>query len=453
MSDEHQRDITSCYGHRVVRTPYLDRLAAEGVVFENAYCNSPLCVPSRMSFMTGKYVHQVGAWDNSSVLDSAIETFADHFDAQSVQTILCGKMHFIGSDQFHGFSRREGPIPANPKGDPSALRRHEIAARPDALRRFRDAGAGDSGILTHDEAAHEAAIRVLRELAAKRSRQPFMLVVGYVAPHFPLRIPERYYQLYWPGNVIKPNVPAGHLEQLHPVAKGLRTHFCADEITDEQLRCCIAGYYGLVTYLDERIGQLLATLDEVGLAEETMVIYTSDHGEMLGEHGMWWKCCMYEQAVAVPLIMRLPTRPPAGTRVSEIVELVDLYPTCAEALGVGCPDDLPGRSVLPLARAEATGWKGLAFSEYHAHGTTAASYMIRRGPFKYVYHIGHSPELYDLRNDPSEFHNVSNEMDYSHVIASLHAELIGRVDPELVDRQAKLDQGRRAAAQEAAAAS
>jgi len=452
MSDEHQRDVTGCYGHRFVRTPHLDRLAARGVVFENAYCNSPLCVPSRMSFMTGRYVHQIGMWDNGSVLDSAVETFAGRFAAQGAETILCGKMHFIGPDQIHGFSRREGPIPVNPRGDSSALHRDTVTPRPDAVRRFREAGMGDSRVLRHDEATQEAAVRVLHELGGRRDRDPFLLVVGYLAPHFPLRVPERYFELYWPDKLALPRIPPGHLDQLHPVAKGLREHFCADQISEEELRRCVAAYYGLVSYLDEKIGELLVTLEQVGLADDTLVIYTSDHGEMLGEHGMWWKCCMYEQAVAVPLIMRFPDGAAAGRRVSQIVELVDLYPTCAEALGLQAPADLPGASLLGVARGRAVDWKDSAFSEYHAHGTTTASYMIRKGPFKYVYHVGYAPELYDLREDPGEFRNLAGQAAYEQVMDSLHAELTARLDPEAVDQQAKMDQRRRAVAQETSGA-
>jgi len=274
MSDQHNPHILGCTGDEVVRTPNLDGLASGGVTFLNAYCASPLCVPSRMTFLASRHCSDIGVWTNGCVLPSDVPTFVHALGAAGYETILCGRMHFVGPDQRHGFHRRIiGDV------DPS-LGHIPRATTGQTKVAVEVAGPGRTAYMAYDDAVTETCCEFLR---GRRGKRPFFLVVGYVLPHCPYICPKQLFREYY-EEVQVPELPPGYPERLHLAVREWRRRRGVDELTDDQVRTAKAAYYGLVTYMDERIGEVLGTLKEVGLAEDTVVVYTSDHGDMAGEH-------------------------------------------------------------------------------------------------------------------------------------------------------------------------
>jgi choline-sulfatase len=441
VSDEHQRDMTGCYGHAEVETPNLDRLAERGVTFDSAYCNSPLCVPSRASFATGRYIHQIGTWDNGAPIGSDVETLGHVLGGVGYQTIVCGKMHWVGDDQLHGLDERRTPEPHGTTI--SAPEREHIEPKPGNRGRISEAGVGDRGPVSMDRPAHSAVLKTLDEKEKNAPDQPWLLVASYVSPHFPLLVPEPYFSRYFPNRVRPPVIPDGHLNRLHPASQLVRRHFDLDNPpTEEEVLRCRGAYLGLIDYFDDMVGEVVEKVESSSFADDTVIIYTSDHGEMAGAHGMWWKCSMYEESVAVPWIISWPVELPQNERVRETVTLVDLLPTIADLVGAQLPSGLPGQSVLRLIGGAAE--ERVGFSEYHAHGTTGAMYMIRKGALKYIHHQGYeSHVLYDLPNDPGEFNNLAGAPEMASLLDDLHTELLAVVDPEKTDAVAKADQAKR----------
>ena len=443
MSDEHAPQFSGAWGHPLVRTPHLDRLASEGVLFENAYCNSPLCGPSRMSFMTGRHVHQIGAWDNATSLPSDIPTWAHMLRAAGYDVVLSGKQHFVGADRRHGFR-------AQLARDLHAEHAHPIFDWDEGIRTatapwpcLAEAGPGVTTEIEVDDQAEAAALAYLRDPA--RQDQPWALNVSFIAPHFPFVVPERFWNLYPPEEVDLPVIPPGHLEAQHPVHQRLREMFGMVEFSEDLVRRGRVGYYGLITCLDEKIGRLLDTLHEQGLADNTLVVYVSDHGEMAGEHGMWRKSSFYEHSARIPVVMRWPGALPAGRRVGEVVSLVDVVATMIDAAGAPLAGPLAGDSLLPLARGEtlATPWKDEAFAAYLAHGVDRPMAMLRQGRYKLMAFFDEAPELYDLVNDPGELHNLAGDPAHQPVLDTLRQALRDQWDPVDLERRVRQSQRER----------
>lgn len=442
MSDEHAPQFSSTYGHPFVQTPNLDRLATNGVVFENAYCNTPLCAPSRMSFMTGRYIHHINTWDNATPLASDAVTWAHLARSVGYDVVLAGKQHFIGPDQLHGFQ-------AQLARDLHAESAHAIYDWADGIVPTKQpwpalakAGPGTTTEIEVDDAVEEASLAFLRDPA--RRDKPWILNASFIAPHFPLIVPDEFYSLYSPEQVDLPTIPPGHLDTLHPVYQRMRQSFGLIDFPEEMVRRGRAAYYGLVTYLDAKIGRLLQAIEETGQSENTLVIYTSDHGEMAGEHGMWRKSNFYEYASRVPLLLSWPGQLPADRRVSEVVSLVDLIASVVEASGATPVAPLDGDSLLPLARGEGHSWKNEAFAEYLAHGVTGPMAMLRQGQYKLNYSLGDPPELYDLASDPGEFHNLAADPAYRQVVDDLRTRLLAHWNPIDLERQVRQSQRERA---------
>ena len=421
----------------LVQTPNLDRLAAEGVVFQNAYCNSPLCTPSRMSFMTGRYVHHIGAWDNSTPLATDAVTWAHRLRAVGYDVVLSGKQHFSGPDQLHGFR-------AQLARDLHAERHHPIFDWSDGTQEAPQpwgaldrAGPGTTEEIEVDDQVEAAALDYLRDPA--RQRQPWALNVSFMAPHFPFVVPQRFWDLYPAAAVDMPTIPPGHLDNQHPVYRRLRRMFGMADFPEELVRRGRVGYYGLITYLDEKIGRLLDALEATGQREDTLIAYFSDHGEMAGEHGMWRKSNFYEQSVRVPLQLAWPGHLPAGRRVNGAVSLVDLVATIVEAADASS-DGVDGDSLLALARDEAADWKDEAFSEYLAHGVARPMAMLRRGQYKLNYSLDDPVELYDVASDPGEFHDLGSDPTYQGIREELRKTLLAYWDPVNLERRVRRSQ-------------
>ncbi len=441
MSDEHAPMFSGPHGHPIVQTPHMDRLAAQGVCFENAYCNSPLCLPSRMSFMTGRYIHNIEVWDNDSILATNAVTWPHRLRAVGYDVVLAGKQHFVGPDKLHGFRAQLARDPHGDHRHPIYPWREGVVPAPQAWQGVYQAGPGTTKEIEVDDEAEAAALAYLRDPA--RKEQPWALNVSFIAPHFPLVAPQQYWDLYPPEEMDLPTIPPGHLEALHPVYQRMRTMFGLIDYSDDELRRARAGYYALITYLDDKIGRLLTVLEETGQLEKTVVIYVSDHGEMAGEHGMWRKSNFYEQSARIPMLISWPGELPTGRRVREVVSLVDLIATLVDLTDAPTVAPLDGDSLLALARGNAKDWKDSAFSEYLAHGVVRPMAMLRRGRFKLNYSLDDPPELYDLESDPGEFTDLAADPAHAATREALRNELLATWNPVSLEQRIRQSQEER----------
>jgi len=445
FSDQHSRRVLGCYGNRTIRTPNLDGLARRGTRFTSVYCQTPICVPARASLAAGRYAHRIGAWDNATpYTGTEAPSWGHRLTEQGHKVTTIGKLHYRKPEDPSGFPDQRIPMHVlDGVGDLYALLRGEMPVRPQSRKQVLEARAGDSEYIRYDRAIADMAVQWLRTEATAQSR-PWCLYVGFVTPHFPLIAPEQYFRLYPPDALPLPVQYSPEAWGRHPVLEVKRKQQALDTPFDEKtIRNAVAAYYGLVTFLDEQVGRVLQALQEAGLEEETRIIYTTDHGEMLGEHGLWWKSSMYESSVAVPLILAGPDIP-AGEVVRTNAELADLFPTIAEGVGarLGPEDaDLPGQS---LFRLIGDGDRPrTVFSEYHAIFSPSGIFMVRNSRYKYVHYVGFRPQLFDLVADPEETRDLSADPAHAEALAACERELRAICDPDAVDRRAKADQRRR----------
>ncbi len=442
MTDQHSKHFLGCYGNRIVRTPNLDRLASEGMRFTSAYCPSPLCVPSRMSFMTGRTPSRNRVWNNQGILGT-IPTWAHVLSAAGYETTLVGRMHFKGPDQRHGFENR-------PIGEPSASHPGVglVCTEPDKKGRAHYhggsgqsrscvtlAGRGKTTYQYFDEQRIPKACEYLRRCAESQQR-PFAAVVGLTLPHCPFIAPKELYD-YYAQRVDIPKVESRQPATIRRFRelRGILT----PPLSERQVAAARTAYYGMCEYVDSLIGEVLKCLEETGLAENTLVIYTTDHGEMAGEHGCWWKSNYYEGSVGVPLIARLPGTIAPGSVSDAVCNLMDLGPTFAEIAGTRMPGS-DGRSLWPIMQGrEPKSWKNETFSELcDSRGGHLASRMIRSGKWKlwkYADSENLPPALFNLEDDPDELHDLGEDPNY----AAIRDELLNKIhaawDPETVRRE------------------
>jgi choline-sulfatase len=446
-SDEHQRAITGCYGNRIVRTPNLDRLARFGTVFGTAYCNSPLCVPSRASLATGRYAHAVRAWCNATAYaGDYAQSWGHRLVSQGHGVTTIGKLHYQSEAAPTGFPDQRIPMHLRDGvGDARGLLRGEMPVSPGFREHVSDAGPGESPYIQYDEAITAQAKKWLAA-ESRGHAKPWALFVSFLSPHYPLTVPQRFLDLY-PEEVVP--LPVLHRKDdwpTHPALALFRRLRGHDEPYDiRTLRRAIATYYGMVSFLDEQIGRVLRALEDAGHLDDTRIIYTTDHGEHLGNHGLWWKRGFYDSAAAVPLLVAGP-----GVRernCATVTSLVDLFPTIIDTVGARptpAEADLPGRSLYSIL-SEGQGLERTAFAEYHGGGSAAASYMIRSDRYKYVHYCDGPPQLFDMQADPHETADLAASPAHAGVLAA-HLRLLYDVcDPDRVDRAAKADQAALAA--------
>jgi choline-sulfatase len=259
-------------------------------------------------------------------------------------------------------------------------------------------------------------------------------------PHWPFCAPEHYYSMYYPDSLALPvdfEIPN---PRLHPAIRHFQDALALGEVTEDMLRRTIAAYYGMITCTDARVGRILEELETQGFADNTCVIYTSDHGESLGDHGLFYKQCAYEGSVGVPLIIAGPDIP-AGEMVDHPVSLIDLYPTLMDLASLPVEPDRPGLSWLPLIRGEGQRRPDSAFSEFHGNFFKHDWYMLVRNNLKYVHYEGERPSLFDLASDPDELTDLAENPEYGHVLNEFEQILRGICDPEEVALRAKRDLG------------
>ncbi|MBM3627705.1 MAG: sulfatase [Alphaproteobacteria bacterium] len=443
LSDEHTRDVAGCYGHEIVRTPNLDALAARGTRFTAAYTNCPICVPARASLQTGTYVAENGCWDNAHPYDGSIRSWGHRLKAAGHHTMSIGKLHFRSAADDNGFAEEVIPLHVvDGQGDLLGLiRRPKAAARGGMPDLAKGAGPGESTYAAYDRNIRDGAIEWLTT-HARRHEKPWCLFVSFVKPHFPLVAPPEFFAMYPPESLPMPRLYGTDDYPKHPAVEALRSCMSYDDFfTPEKVRVALAAYLGMVTFLDDNIGRVLAALRNAGLADSTRVVYSTDHGDNLGTRHMWGKSVHYEESAAIPMIVAGPGVP-AGKTCATPVSLVDVYPTIVESVGLA-PDakerKLPGRSLVELANAPPDPER-VAFGEYHAAGSITAMYMVRKGRWKYIHHVGFRPELFDLEADPGEATDLGESPAHRDVVARMEAELRKIVDPEAVNARAFADQ-------------
>ena len=423
VSDQHRADAAGCYGSTVVKTPALDRLAADGIRFDRAYCQSPLCAPSRGSMMTGTHCHTCAAYTQKTEVDRSRPTIGTVFRDGGYATGAFGKMHVVGEDERHdlGFSQRGLRIFTK------TVEHYGDVVPVERMLKYWAEGAGEWDLKNYNpwnrpiEMADED---IFDQLVVNRSIEflescgtdPFCLFVGIEKPHPDWYAPKTFHDMYDPAAMPLPTNYNRALEGVPASMSRRQDYLESHRHTEQEIRGCVAAYYANVSYVDFQVGRLLDTLDRLDLSRNTVVVYTSDHGETLFENGWVQKHCFLESAVRVPLVIRGPDVP-AGAASGEIVSLVDLFPTFAEMAALPVPDGLEGESLIPLLRGDdgasavedeprADGQRA-AFSEYY--WTSPPSRMVRTNRWKYIHTQEEIPQLYDMRNDRGETRNLADD--------------------------------------------
>jgi len=427
FSDEHNPFVSSLQGHQRVATPNMARLAAMGTVYGNAYCPSPLCLPSRSALMAGRRVHELQTYSNCNTnLNPDYPSYGRVLAAQGVHTVYVGKTDVYDAGANLGFSEMILPMDRGPQGD-AFIRRKPLFIRPDAEKRADGYGPKEDAF-RDDLQKVDAAIAWLRE-SSGHVDGPWVLMVNVTNPHFPQRVTPDLWAMYADCG----DLPAHGLDcesAQHPYAHDLRDHFQTKKFTEEQTRGLRRGYLGCVTFVDQQLGRIIDTLDELGALSSTNIIYSSDHGEMLGKFGMWWKCTLYEDSVRVPLIAAGPDFPVAN-RIDTPVDLHDMQASLFYATGAERPESWVGTPLQTIRNGDS---ERTVFSEYHGHGTRAGAFMIRKGDWKLIHYIDAENQLFNLASDPDELSNVI--ADHPLRARELDADLRAICSPETEDARA-----------------
>ena len=445
MSDEHSVKTLGCYGSPLARTPHLDALAARGTRFADAYCCNPVCIPARATFATGRYTHQVGYWDNADPYEGSVPSWHHRLRERGHRVDAIGKLHFRGTGDDNGFSAEHIPMHViDGKGDLLGLVREDLPERKGAWKMAGMAGPGESMYTRYDRDIAARAQVWLHEDARRHGDRPWVLFVSFVAPHFPLTAPAEYFYDYYESHALPwPKLYAADERPDHPFLRDYAGSFVYDRHFDtpDKVRRAVAGYYGLCTFLDEQVGKVLGALEAAGLASDTRVLYTSDHGDNLGARGLWGKSTLYQEAAAVPLIVA-GDGIPAGRVVDTTVSHVDVWPFVFDATGERDEDTvapgMPGVSLFDLAAGAAP--ERTVLSEYHGMGSTTGAFMVRVGSWKYVHYAAYPPQLFDLAEDPEERVDRAADPACAAIRREARERLESMLDPQEVDARAKARQ-------------
>ncbi len=425
LADQMTPFMTGPYGQRAARTPNLDRLAAAGTLFEEAYCNSPLCVPSRTSMFTGRLPAAVASYDNASEFAAHHPTLMHYLRRAGYRTLVAGKCHFIGPDQLHGFDERLTPciFPADFSMLPDWRLGPVYNKGTSVQSQLRLLGPSKwNRQMAFDQTAFDRSMDALRQHALAGRAQPVFLNVSFTHPHDPFTTTQKFLDLYKGADIPLPR-NHGDIRQISPTYEWFIIHHGLDreKLSEERIREARRNYLGMISWVDEKVGQILDEIERLGLASTTAVVFASDHGEMLGEHGQWSKRLMLEWSARIPLIVSHPGRVPAGRRVGAPVSLVDLFPTLAEMAGAKVDTPLDGRSLLPLMDGREDGRGREVVAEYLGEGPIEPVRMVRRGPHKLITVNGYPPQLFDLGKDREETVNLSGSGAYAAVERELRA--------------------------------
>jgi len=449
MSDEHKRSCMGAYGDAIAKTPHLDRLAAGSVRFTDAYSTNPVCTPSRASIMTGLYSHNLEAQDNTLPYLPTHKTMAHHFNAAGYMTALIGKMHWVDA-QSHGFEYR---IEFNDwyqyLGPKTQLYADELGQRnsgsglPEIDDLWRESGDPWIGHRTLDHREGSVAVGRVSLLEEKdhfdnfvaresvrflrnfgKSDKPFFLVTSFLKPHDPFMPAKRFADMFRAESMKLPESwgKADKSKLPKEVQRAIEFNGPTPELRDpDEAKKRIALYYANLAQMDDCLGQVVRAVEEFGLDNDTIIAYTSDHGELLGELGLWQKFQFYEGSCGIPLMIRVPGR--KGGICKTPVSLVSLCSTLTELAHVPMITSNDGVSLAPYIRVPDNSHQyGPVFAEY---GLTSKQpkYMVRDGDWKFTYWLHDIPELYNLRTDPEELHNVAADPRYTEHVTELKKKL------------------------------
>ncbi len=455
MSDQHKPHCLGIDGDPVARTPNLDALARSGVRFDRAYCSNPVCVPSRASLLTGLYTHNHRAYNNTVPWPYEVQTMAHYFHRAGYMTGLIGKMHFVDA-QTHGFDYRldfndwwQSLGPKTKLYADELSRPNSGSGMPQIDDLWRDSGDPWKGARDLDDRQGAVAVGHASKIperdhfesfvARESSRflknfgkRPFFLITSFLKPHDPFMPAERFASMFRAQDMKLPST-WGKVD-LNTVPREIRDSIENNRPTPElrspdQAKLRIALYYANLAQMDDCLGQVLRSLRDLQLENDTIVVYTSDHGEMLGEHGMWQKFVFYEASAGIPMIFRIPGTVSAGKRTRTLASNVDILPTLADLCGVAIPGHLDGGSLADSLRNPAAQIERTVYSEY-ALQTPNAKYMIRTGDYKFCHYVNDTAELYDLRSDPDEMQNLASKPEFEGKVKELRNQLFAWHRPQ-----------------------
>lgn len=451
--DQLAANALSVHGNQTVKDPNISALAEAGVVFENCYCNLPMCGPSRASMHTGRLPFSMGMYDNASEFHADEPTFCHYLREMGYRSELSGKMHFVGPDQLHGYEKRHTTeiYPANfawtvdwSKGReyrPTNLTMAPIIESGPAVRTLQ---------MDYDDEVAYNGKQALYDLARKADDKPFQLTISFTSPHSPFVIGQEYWDRYDHDDIESPSVPPLELDEMDHLSRNL--HYCQARdkftVTNEHRRMARHGYYGMISYIDDKVGEIMDVLNKTGLADNTIVIFTSDHGEMMGERGMWFKQHFFEWAAHVPFIVVAPDRF-KPSKVAQNISLIDLMPTLldlaseSEFTGYAAPCD--GTSLVPALNGDTSAMSDVAISEFAADGSTGPSRMVKKGNWKLMWLEGQDTLLYDVKADPKELNNLAGQPAYAAIEAELSEILFDGWDPDALRTEIRASQERRLA--------
>ena len=457
MVDQLAAPALRCYGNSIAKTPNIDQLVESGTLFENNYCNFPICAPSRFSMLSGRLASRIGVYDSGHEFTASSPTIMHYLRQQGYQTALSGKMHFIGPDQLHGYEERLNtdiyPSQFNWIADWKAAHEQSSAGGLKGHQtlddRVRSGGKVKRTLqLDYDEETAFLGVQKIYDLARSDDKRPFFLTVSFSHPHDPFEATEEFWDIYSDDEIAMPTVPRLDEAERDIHSSRLMAMYGADRdiLTDAEILRARHAYFANISYIDAKIGELIKALKATDFDENTIIVFTSDHGEMLGERGLWFKFCFYEWSMRVPLIIRLPAGQGAGVRAHGHSSLIDLLPTLVELANDGKPANyvtpLDGRSLMGAFKEGGHTGKDYTLAEYSAEGSLAPQVMLHQGNYKLIYSRTDPTLLYDLDSDPNELTNLAGSPEHAVVQARLEAQLLDHWDLENIEADALESQKR-----------
>lgn len=447
MADQLSAGALPVYGNKVVKAPNLTRLAERSTIFDNAYCAFPLCGPSRAALVSGRLCSKIGAFDNACELPAATPTMMHHLRLRGYSTCASGKMHFIGPDQMHGLERRltNDVYPADFAWIPDWSNTDPRLAFQDMTNVVEAGPCLRSMQLEFDEMTFNQAASEIYDLARSGREEPFFLWVSFTHPHDPYVMTPEFWDMYSSEEIDEPSTPFIEEEQRDSHSRRLFRHYGMDRVVPDrdQVKRARHGYYAAISYLDDRIGKLLDLLEATGLQSNTAVVFTSDHGDMLGERGMWYKKSFYDRSLRVPLFIAHPGG--LSSRCGDPVSHLDLLPTFVELAGGNASDAQPcdGQSLIPFLHGSGDAGHAPVLAEYLAEGVDHPLFMIRDKQFKFIWSEVDPPLLFDMERDPGETENLAHNAEYQAVVQSFLEQVSMHWDPAGLREKIIRDQGRR----------
>ena len=458
QADQLTAKVLPMYGHPLVKTPNLSRLAERGVTFLNGYCNNPVCGPSRGSMLTGRMSSAVGCYDNAADFLSSELTLAHYLRYQGYRTCLAGKMHFTGAEQLHGFEERVTtdiyPADFGWTADWSRTDQPYAPSRM-SLRSIVEAGLCERNLqIDYDEEVCHRSEQWLYDHARSNDDRPFLHWASFTHPHNPFVTTREFWDLYRDEDIDMPQVPFIPIAERDPWSRRYAYTIRADEhrITDAHIRTARHAYYAMTSYFDHLVGRLLRVVDRIGATDDTYVFIVADHGEMMGERGSWFKFQPFEWSIRIPMLVAGP-----GVKAGHVerkgVSLLDLLPTFTDLASPGAPiepvDELAGKSLLGMMAGDSSGRRDEVMIEFLGEGVYAPACILRQDGFKYVHCRDDPPMLFDLDNDPNELVNLAEAPEHADRAASMLRDVLARWDYDRIDQEIRRSQKRRLFAHEA----